>query len=145
MANSGVEPSVTSDGVASQTIQTTVIEPSAVEKAHIDQALAASQTAIDAISTVVSVSTWALAIIGIGIAIIAWWGWSTLKAAARETAEKIAIRRFDSYIKTDAFLELVKDRIERSVQERWQNTVVVSRLAEDVKSPNDPSPFQSGE
>jgi len=137
--------SAASDGAASQAIQTTVIEPSAIEKAHIDQALAASQTAIDAISAVVSVSTWALGLIGIAIAIIALWGWSTLKAAARETAEEIANKRFDSYIKTETFLEMVKERIERSVQERWQNTIVVSRLSEDVKPLNDPSPFQSGE
>ena len=58
---------------------------------------------------------------------------------------KIANDQFDSYIKTETFLEMVKDRIEKSVQERWQNTIVVSRLSEDVKSPNDPSPFESGE
>lgn len=145
MANGAEEASAASNGVTSQTIQTTVIEPSAVEQAHIDQALAASQTAIDAISTVVSVSTWALAIIGIGIAVIAWWGWSTLKAAARETAKKIANERFDSYIKTETFLEMVKERIDKSVQERWQNTKVAERIEEESKLPDDPSPFRSGD
>lgn len=145
MADSAVGASVVPSGAASQTIQTTVIEPSAVEKAHIDQALAASQTAIDAISTVVSVSTWALAIIGIGIAVIAWWGWSTLKAAAREKAAEIVNVRFDDYIRSETFLEMVKERIDKSVQERWQNTKVAERIEEESKLPDDPSPFRSGD
>lgn len=67
------------------------------------------------------------------------------EAAAREKAAEIVNTRFDDYIKTKAFLEMVKERIDRSVQERWQNTRVAERIEEEAKSPDDPSPFRSGD
>lgn len=117
---------------------------SPIEQQHIKEALDASQTAISAISTVVSVSTWALAIIGIGVALIALWGWTTLKEAARERATKIANDRFDAYIETDEFKEMVKEKITKSVEDRWKNTFVVRSLVEEQRSPTDEkSPFPS--
>ena len=117
----------------------------AIEQAHVKQALEASQTAMDAISTVTAVSTYTLTILGVMIAILALWGVGALVKAARAAAKQIANSRLDSYIQSDEFNDLVKLKIEKSVQEKWLNTVVVTRLAEDVKSADDPSPFPSGD
>lgn len=116
-----------------------------VEQEHIKQALEASQTAMEAISTVTAISTYTLTILGVIIAILALWGVNALVKAARAAAKQIANSRLDSYIKSDEFNELVKLKIEKSVQEKWLNTVVVTRLAEDVKTPDDPSPFPPGD
>jgi hypothetical protein len=125
-----------------------VIVPTAVppiEQEHVKKALEASQTAMDAISTVTAISTYTLTILGVIIAILALWGVGALVRAARSAAKQIANARFNAYIDSDEFKEMVKVRIEKSVQDRWQNTIVVSRLAEDVKAADDPSPFPTGD
>jgi hypothetical protein len=125
-----------------------VVVPTAVppiEQEHVKKALEASQTAMDAISTVTAISTYTLTILGVIIAILALWGVGALVRAARSAAKQIANARFNAYIESDEFKEMVKVRIEKSVQDRWQNTIVVSRLAEDVKAADDPSPFPTGD
>lgn len=114
--------------------------PSAAEQEHIKQALDASQTAIDAISTVLSVSTWALGIIGIGVAVIAFWGWSTLKDAAREKAKQIANERLESYMESDDFRALMQSRIDLAVKANWQESLL-KRLQEVVRSSDDEAAF----
>jgi hypothetical protein len=125
-----------------------VVVPTAVppiEQEHVKKALEASQTAMDAISTVTAISTYTLTILGVIIAILALWGVGALVRAARSAAKQIANARFNAYIESDEFKEMVKVRIEKSVQDRWQNTIVVSLLAEDVKAADDPSPFPTGD
>ena len=121
------------------------VQPGPVEQEHIKQALEASETAIDAIGTIVSVSTWALGIIAVALTLIAVWGYAAIRRAASEEAKQIANKRFDDYIETDEFKEMVKARIAQSVHDRWGSTFVVSRISEEQKDPNDPSPFPSGD
>lgn len=117
------------------------VEPTALEQAHINQAMDAAQTAIDAISTITSVSTWALAIIGVGIAAIAIWGWQTLKSGARDTAEQIANDRLDAYIRSEDFAQLMKARVDKAVKSYWQNSVM-RKLEELTRDEGDEPPFE---
>lgn len=136
---------VAANVVANTTTATPPVEPSTVEQEHVKQALEASNTAIDAISTVLAISSWTLGIIAVFLGIVALWGYAAIKRAAGSEAKQIANERFNAYIETDEFKDLVKAKIEKSVQDRWQNTVVVSRLSEEPKMPDDPSPFPSGD
>lgn len=54
-------------------------KPSALEADHIKQALEASQTAMDAIGTVTTVASWALTIMGLFIAIVAFFGFNIIR------------------------------------------------------------------
>jgi DNA polymerase III sliding clamp (beta) subunit (PCNA family) len=128
------------------TTATTAVQnhtPSGVEQEHIKEALEASQTAMDAIATVTSLTSYTLTILGIFIALLALWGVSAVVRTAKATAKQIANERFKAYIETDEFKELVKERIAKSVDEKWGNTFVIRRLAEDEKDPADFSPFPS--
>lgn len=119
--------------------------PSQLEQEHVQQALEASQTAMDAIGTVTNLATYTLTILGIILGLVAIVGGVAIWRAARATAKQIANKRFDTYIMTDEFKELVRVKIEQSVQDRWQDTVVVRRLSEELKPADDPSPFPPGD
>lgn len=118
--------------------------PNATEQEHIKQALDASQTAIDAIGTVLTVSTWALGIIGFVVAVIALWGWSTLKEGAREKAKQIANERLDSYMASDEFKALMQARVDVAVKAKWQESLL-KRLEEAVRTADDEAPFPAKE
>jgi hypothetical protein len=110
------------------------------EEEHIKRALEASQTAMDAIGTVTNLATYTLTILGIIIGLVALVGGYAIYRSAKAQAERIANERFDVYIKTDNFKELVKVKIERSINERWQESEG-SRLEEEIRDPADPQPF----
>lgn len=118
--------------------------PGSIEQEHIKQALEASQTAIDAIGTVLSVSTWALGIIGIAVALIAVWGWSTLKEGAREKAKQIANERLDSYMASENFTKLMRARIDVAIKTEWQESLL-KRVEEAVKPADDEAAFPTKE
>lgn len=115
--------------------------PSPIEQQHIREALEASQTAMSAIQTLLSMSQWVLGILAVVLAGIAIFGWVVIRNAVMSQSKQIANKRFDAYIETAGFKDLVSQQIAKSVKERWENTVVVSRLAEERKSPGDASPF----
>lgn len=114
--------------------------PSATEQAHINQALEASQTAIDAISTTVAVSSFALTIIGLMLGLIAIVGWSALKEAASEKAKQIANKRLDSYMASDEFRLLMQSSVDLAVKAKWQDSLL-KRLEEVVRSSDDEAAF----
>lgn len=118
--------------------------PTPIEQEHIKQALDASQTAISAIGTVVSVSTWAISVLAVIVGLIALWGWTTLKAEARAKAKQIANNTLDAYMKGDEFRELVKSRVDAAVKANWQQSLM-KRLEEAVRSADDPAPFPTKE
>ena len=110
------------------------------EEEHIQKALEASQTAMEAIGTVTDLATYTLTILGIIIALVAIFGGAAILRAARATAKQIANKRFDSYMQSPEFKEMVKVRVERSIDERWQR-IEATRLEEEVRDPADPQPF----
>lgn len=116
----------------------------AVEDAHIKQALEASQTAIDAIGAISSIASIALTVLGIGVAIIALWGFVSITRAAKATASKIANSRVEAYIKTEEFDRLVREKIELSIKERWSSSVVASRIVEESSADDEAQPFPPG-
>src|SRR5687768_4758167 len=95
--------------------------PSPVEQEHIKQALDASQTAIDAIGTVVTISTWALAIVAVVVSVVAIWGYMAIKREAADQAKQIANKGWADYIETDEFNEMVKAAIAQCVHDHWEN------------------------
>ena len=115
--------------------------PTPVEQNHFQEALGASQIAIDSVGAITSIASYTLTILGVFIALLALWGVAMIVKAARDAAKQIANSRFNDYIQTDEFKGLVEDRIAKSIKERWQNTVVVSMLQEEKPEANDPSPF----
>ena len=117
------------------------VVPSPIEQVHIQQALADSQMSMAAIQTLLSLSQWVLGVLALLIAAFAIWGFDAIKRAACREAEQIANKGFEAYIGTEAFQDMIRTKIAESVQQRWENTFVVSRLAEEKKGPDDASPF----
>lgn len=122
----------------------TPVEPSAVEQAHIEDALNASETAISAIDTLLNISMWTLGILAIVLAVIGIIGWSVIRAACLNAAKQIANDRFDDYIKSDEYRDFVQARVDKAVKANWQNHLM-KRIEEAVKEEDDPSPFPEKE
>lgn len=114
--------------------------PSQAEQAHIQQALDASQTAMDAIGTVTNIASFTLTILGVIIAIVALWGVALIVRGAREAAKQIANERLDGYIQGEDFRALVVEGIDAAVKAKWQDGLI-RRLEEAVRGGDDPSPF----
>lgn len=123
---------------------TFVSEASELERAHIDQALSASETAISAIDTLLNISMWTLGILAILLAVIGIIGWSVIRAACINHAKQIANDRFDAYIRTDEYHDFVQARVDKAVKANWQNHLM-KRIEEAVKEEDDPSPFPEKE
>ena len=119
--------------------------PDALESEHIEQALNASQTAMDAIGTITDIATYTLTTLGVIIATLALWGAVQLVRQARYAAKQIANARLTTYMASDEFQAKLKDLVSASVLELWQNNEVPGRLAEAEREPNDPSPFPEEE
>lgn len=115
-------------------------EPSALEQAHIDRALNASETAISAIDTLLNISMWTLGILAILLAVIGIVGWSVIRSACLAKLEQIANARWGEYIASDEFKALMETRIDKAVKSRWQDSQVQG-LEEAVREQGDPSPF----
>lgn len=139
----GIEPSA--EGAAEPFVHNMGHAPTAIEDAHIQQALDASQTAINAIGAVSSIASLALTVLGIGVAVIAIWGWVTITRGAKAAAVSIANKRLDAYILSPEFSDLVRLKVELSIKERWARSIVAERIVEDTSGGDDPPPFPSGE
>jgi hypothetical protein len=135
-----VSPLAANDMAAENAAFETHVETDGTEAEHIERALGASETAMQAIDTVTNLATYTLTILGIIIGLVAIVGGVAIWRTAKATAKQIANERFDTYIETDEFKELVKVRIERSINERWQQNAG-ARLAEEQRDPADPQPF----
>jgi hypothetical protein len=112
--------------------------PTPVEQEHIRQALEASQTSMDAIQTLLSLSQWVLAVL---IAILALWGLRAVIWGSAKTAKQIANSRFDAYMETKEFRDLVEERLDKALDRRFQDTVVVRTLKEESAAAGDASEF----
>jgi uncharacterized membrane protein YhiD involved in acid resistance len=121
------------------------IEPSPAEAQHIEQALASSQTAMDAIGTVTDIATYTLTILGVFIGILALWGVGALVKAARGAAKQIANARWNDYIASEEFNALVNSRIDEAV--RAQRLDTISRKLEELArdETRDAPPFEEKE
>ena len=119
--------------------------PSPTEQQHISEALQASQTAMDAIGTIIDVATLSLTIIGIFIGLLALFGVMAIVRQAKAQAKQIANKAVTDYIETDVFKALVNSGIDKSVQDRWRESVVANRLSEERRQPGDESAFPSGD
>ncbi|WP_298467196.1 hypothetical protein [uncultured Erythrobacter sp.] len=121
------------------TVPSLAPEPSEVEQEHIDRAIEASQTAMDAIGTVVDISTYTLTVLGVLIAILAIWGVGALVRTARAQAKQIANKRWDSYIESDEFKALVKSRIDEAVKSQKLDAIT-RKLDELVRDEEEDEP-----
>lgn len=115
--------------------------PTPVEQEHIRQALEASQTSMDAIQTLLSLSQWVLTVFAVLIAILALWGLRAVIWGSAKAAKQIANSRFDAYMETKEFRDLVEERLDKALDRRFQNTVVVRTLKEESAAAGDASEF----
>lgn len=118
-----------------------LVEPSVVEQQHVEMALEAMQTAMSAIDTLLSLSSWVLTVLGVLIAIIAIFGWVVIRNAVIAQSEQIANKRMNAYLKSDAFKALLAKEVDQSVRARWQSRAV-SRLEEERAQAGDVTPFK---
>ena len=119
-------------------------EPTAVEQSHIEQALDASQSAMDAIGTVTDIASYTLTILGVFIAILALWGVGMIIKAARDTAKQIANERLNDYIDSDEFAALIQQRVDEGVRAHWQNRAM-QMLEELTRKEGEEPPFKEKE
>ncbi len=76
---------------------------------------------MDAIDSLVGLSSLVLTILGIVIGLIAIFGWAVIYAGARGQAKQVANRRFEHYIKTEEFSADITKRLDELLEARWQN------------------------
>lgn len=115
-----------------------------LEQNHIDQAIGASQTAMAAVETVLTVSTWALAIMGLVVALVAIVGFFEIRRASINKAGEIANTRFDNYMKGEDFKAFVQERIESAIAAQWEKEMM-SSLVEDIDWDDELPPFPPGD
>ncbi len=103
-----------------------------------ENAFRASEVAISAIDTLLNFQMWALGIIAVIIALVAFFGWQVVKIGAREAAEKIATERIDSYIKSEEFRDRASVRIGKEVEKRMEDKFIVAHIekATDNQKPD---------
>ncbi len=94
---------------------------------------------MDAIGTVVDISTYTLTVLGVLIAILAIWGVGALVRTARAQAKQIANKRWDSYIESDEFKALVKSRIDEAVKSQKLDAIT-RKLDELVRDEEEDEP-----
>ena len=121
-------------------IPTLTPEPSELEQSHVEDAIEASQTAMDAIGTVTDVASYTLTILGVFIAILALWGVGMIVKAARDSAKQIANKRLDDYIEGDEFKALLNSRVDEAVR-RERLDAIARKLDELSREAEDEAPF----
>jgi len=104
-----------------------------------------SDASIQAIGSLLSMSQWVLGILAILLAVIAIVGWITIYRAALAACRNMAKNHLESYINSEAFRNLVSDKIERQLEKEWENRLVSTTLDRSDKEANDPSPFPQAE
>jgi len=108
----------------------------------------AAEVAISSIDTLLNLSTWVLSSIGVLLAILSITGVIVLVRLAKNSAVHVANKRLDNYIGTEEFKDLVEGKISDAIEERWQRTVVLTRLETHENDPAGgrefPSPNKGG-
>lgn len=74
----------------------------------------AQSAALDAVSTTLTISTWTLTVIALGVGLVALFGYNAIKDGAHAIAKKT----IDDYIRSDEFAALVNKRIDTLEAER---------------------------
>ena len=115
--------------------------PSPIEQVHIREALEASQTAMNAIDTLLSMSQWVLGIMALVVGIIAIFGWGAIRNAVLAQSKQIANKRMVDYIDSEAFSDLLSIKIEEAVVRREQDRDA-QRLAEEPRPEGEAPPFE---
>jgi hypothetical protein len=114
---------------------------SPIEQDHINRALESSQTSMDAIGTITDVASYTLTLLGVLIALLAIWGIKEIWERAEKAAERIANKRLASYIASPEFYDFVKNRIDKSVEARWQESQIGSMEEKGIVGGEGDSPF----
>lgn len=113
-----------------------------LEQQHIDQAIKAYQTALDAIGTIVSVSSYAIGILAFILAVGAFIGYNAIKKAAVAKAKNLAKVSVEEYIKSEDFDNSAADWVQKAVDKKWQSTVVIQHYQAPDREGGETAPFQ---
>ena len=104
-----------------------------------------ADTALSAISTLLNVSMWTLGILAIVLAIVAIFGWGAIKSACTKVVTQKSEEKLQEHLNSDEFKKLLEDKIQKSVDKRWQSTVVVRQLTAPAKGDGEENPFPEPE
>lgn len=105
-------------------------------------------TALASIDSLLNASMWTLTIFAIVIAIlgailagVAIFGWGVIKQACLTAVTKKAEIKLTDFLGSEEFKQLLEDKIQKSVEARWQSTVVLQHLKAPEKSKDYANPF----
>lgn len=80
--------------------------------------------AMDAVSTIVSLSSWTLAVLGIVLALVSVVGGLIIYKGCVVAAKKAAEKKFDNHCQTSEFLEKIERMITSAVDAKFQSGMV---------------------
>lgn len=98
-------------------------------------------TALAAIDTILNASMWTLAILALLLAVVAIFGWGSIKLACTKIVTEKSEQKLKEHLASDEFKQLLEDKIQKSVDKRWQSTVVVGSFKAPEKGDGEANPF----
>lgn len=101
-----------------------------------------TEKAVDAIGTVLTLSSWVLGVLGGVIALLAVFGYGFIARGAKEAARKLADDKVDAYIKSKDFADMMQASVEAEVKKRMTNKFILANLTEEQDG-DEPDPFPS--
>lgn len=103
------------------------------------RALELADQSMAAVGTLLNLSMYVLGGLGVIIALIALFGYGVIAKGARDSANKVAIERMDSYIISQEFSDLlercVRDEVKRRVGDKFILTHIKEESGENSTDP----------
>lgn len=97
-------------------------------------------TALAAIDTLLNISTYVLTVLGIVLALIGIVGWVIIRKGAIDKAADTASSKLDSYLEGEKFEALLADKLQESIEKKWQGGLFINVDA-TTKPVAEDSPF----
>ena len=101
----------------------------------------ATETAISAIGTMLSLASWVVGILAFLIALLALAGVGYIAREARKKSEQIANKYLRDYIKSDAFQKQLAARIDEALDRQSEKILVLKTYEPPEREADDAPPF----
>jgi type IV secretory pathway TrbD component len=100
-----------------------------------------AEASMAAISSILALSTWVLAVLGIVLACVAIVGWVAVHKGAQRKAAEVAKRHVQEHIKGQGFSDMLEKLIQDEVREKLSQTHIVHHIRQEANgNGNDPFP-----
>lgn len=109
------------------------------------QVVRSSEIAMDAITTMLSLSQWVLGVLGLAIALIALVGLGLIYRIVKRRIDDITNRRLEEHLTSVEFDERIDAIVASAVHAKFQNIYIVERIEQVSRRKDDPSPFPDQE